>query len=118
MHNNTRMAKNNENIIKTICISAPIICSCKQKIIYTLSVISQSFQEYLYTLVKQNLICDFFVFSESIASFSANISPSQTGLNKKPFCFCPDVNTKRIFGAEQPIRLREKHYPPLFLFLV
>jgi hypothetical protein len=28
------------------------------------------------------------------------------------FCFCPEVNSARISGAEQPMKLREKHYPP------
>ena len=38
--------------------------------------------------------------------------------NRKPFCFCPpfsfglEVNNVRISGAEQPIKLEEKHYPP------
>ena len=29
--------------------------------------------------------------------------------NGKPFCFCPEVNSARISGAGQPIKLREKH---------
>jgi hypothetical protein len=53
--------------------------SCKQKSIYTLSVIlsflliGNSFKEYLYTLaVKQNFVA-FFVSGETTPSFSTNI---------------------------------------------
>ena len=42
--------------------------------------IRNSFIEYLYTLLNKSL------------------------------CFCPEVNSAKISGAEQPIKLREKHY--------
>jgi hypothetical protein len=55
---------------------------------------------------------DFFVFDETAASFSRRIFSSVTGTKRQPFCFCPEVNSARISGAEQPIKLLEKHYPP------
>jgi hypothetical protein len=35
-HNETNITKNNENIFKTNCISAPVIVECKQKSIYVM----------------------------------------------------------------------------------
>jgi hypothetical protein len=37
---------------------------------------------------------------------------SVIGTKREPFCFCLDVNSARISGTEQPIKLLEKHYPP------
>jgi hypothetical protein len=38
---------------------------------------------------------------------------SGTGTDREAILFLSiEVNSARISGAEQPIRLREKHYPP------
>ena len=47
-----------------------------------------------------------------VASFSTKDCSSVTGTQRKPFCFCPEVNSARISRAEQPIKLREKNYLP------
>jgi hypothetical protein len=66
------MTKNNENIFKTICISALVIVV--NKTVFT------RLKEYLYTLLVLNKnrvntvnFVAFFVFRENAASFSTNI---------------------------------------------
>ena len=77
--------------------------------------------------VKQNVVA-FLVFGETAELFCKIIA--HVYLERKPFCFCPEVNTisypeptmalgtrlevniARMSGVEQPIKLREKQYPP------
>ena len=109
MHNKSDKKTTIIFLIKTICISALAIVVNKR--LFTRSrKYRKSFKNTSTQLL--NLIRDFFMFSKTIASVSANIFPSVTGTNGKSFCFCPEMNSERISRAEQPIKLRGKHYPP------
>jgi hypothetical protein len=111
----------NKNIFKTICIPArpPVIVVNKTVSIsfwyfYSLEIALKNIP--LHT-VKQSFVT-LFVFGETIASFSTKICSSVTGTerNGTPFCFCPEVNSARLSGAEQPIRSRKKHYYLLSIY--
>ena len=66
----------------------------------------------MHTVTVKQLFVAFFMFGGTVTLFSKNICSSVFGTNRKPFYFCPEVNSARIL-AEQPIKLREKSYPPL-----